>query len=321
VLLADLNNVAGAAVLAREWAQKFEYPEYIDLGDFVNELALQLPQNVAVKSASENILKALGLTTEHGFVIQNARCGPKEKRASGLSIYFPTSGNYSPDYSDLTFCKEGNWRKFLEALLVQKSQVVQVSREEKQRPNGDSASVEPIQTVVPQGGTPPQDGVPLKLAQREAEGWMQPLKEGVAAILALGVVGFTLSIALYAIMHVAQDKFSSAKDIIMLLLGPFGTVLGYYFGRLPADARAAQAQQQTAQAQQQAAEADSKTAQLTNQTLNVVQKADELATKASGTIAAAQTRGLRGEQIAPVDEEVRRLRSETKKLLDIAVRR
>ncbi|MGO9371483.1 MAG: clostripain-related cysteine peptidase [Syntrophobacteraceae bacterium] len=347
VLLTDLNNVAGAAVLAREWAQKFEYPEYIDLGDFAKQLARQLPQNTEVKSATDNILKALDLTTQYGFVIQNVTCGPNVQRASGVSIYFPASENYSPDYSNLTFSKEGSWRKFLEALLEQKSPAVQEIPEEKPTPKEELAPVEPIQVEMTQAVTPSQAGTPVtqavtpsqtgtlvtqvatlseagtpsQLARRETEGWMQYLKEGVAAILALAVVGFTLIIALYAIIKVAQPNFGSAKDIIMLLLGPFGTVLGYYFGRLPADARAAQAQQQTAEAQKDASEAKANAYQVSGQGLNVANLANELAAKASGTVAVAQRRGIRDEDITLVSEGVNRLRAETMKLIELARRR
>jgi hypothetical protein len=43
---------------------------------------------------------------------------------------------------------------------------------------------------------------------------------------------------------VDQQKMSDAKDILLLMLGLAGVVIGYYFGRVPADARATQAQQQ-----------------------------------------------------------------------------
>ncbi len=117
VLLADLDNVAGAVSLARDRAQKFEMPEYVDVGDFAGQVIQRLPQNAKVKSAADNVLKALSPTTKNGLVIQNAKCGPKVQRASGVSIYFPHPEDYAPDYSDLAFSKEGSWRKFLEALF------------------------------------------------------------------------------------------------------------------------------------------------------------------------------------------------------------
>ncbi len=118
VLLADLDNaVAGAVTLARDRAQKFEVPEYVDLGDLAGQIIQRLPRNAKVRSAAENILKVLSPTTQNAFVIQNTMCGPTVKRASGVSIYFPHPEDYSPDYRDLAFSKEGSWRKFLEALF------------------------------------------------------------------------------------------------------------------------------------------------------------------------------------------------------------
>jgi hypothetical protein len=54
-------------------------------------------------------------------------------------------------------------------------------------------------------------------------------------------------------------ELSQSKDILLLVLGLAGVVVGYYFGRVPADARASQAQQQandaTAQTEQVNAQA------------------------------------------------------------------
>jgi cysteine peptidase C11 family protein len=117
VLLADLAKVAGAVSLARDQAQKFEMPEYIDLADFAQQLARRLPQNVKVKAAAKKLLTALTPTTGTGLVIHNATCGPKVQRAHGVSIYFPHKEDYSPDYSDLAFSKHGKWQKLLKALF------------------------------------------------------------------------------------------------------------------------------------------------------------------------------------------------------------
>lgn len=117
VLLADLNNVAGAVGLARDRAQKFEMPEYIDLGDFAMQIARRLPQNAKAKAAADKILKALGAATGNGLVIRNVACGAKVQRATGVSIYFPHPEDYAPDYSDLAFSKDGRWKTFLEALF------------------------------------------------------------------------------------------------------------------------------------------------------------------------------------------------------------
>jgi hypothetical protein len=116
-LLADLHTVAGAVLLARDRAQKFEMPEYIDLGDFAKQLAQRLPQNAAVKAAADKVQQALSPATGTGLVLQNATSGSTVQRATGVSIYFPHSEEYAPDYKDLLFSKDGRWKPFLEALF------------------------------------------------------------------------------------------------------------------------------------------------------------------------------------------------------------
>jgi hypothetical protein len=89
---------------------------------------------------------------------------------------------------------------------------------------------------------------------------IQAFKEVITALLGLAVVGYTLILAGNTLALVGQpQKLSDAKDILTLVLGLAGVVVGYYFGRVPADARASQAQQQaneaTAQAEQVSAQA------------------------------------------------------------------
>ncbi len=115
VLINGLNNdTAGAISLAKEKAQKFEMPEYLDLGDYAKQLLKTMGQNPDVKKAAEDILSALQPETGSGFVIANATWGSKVQKATGVSIYFPAQpGNYSADYADLEFSKDGEWNKFL----------------------------------------------------------------------------------------------------------------------------------------------------------------------------------------------------------------
>lgn len=89
---------------------------------------------------------------------------------------------------------------------------------------------------------------------------IQAFKEVVTALLGLAVVIYTLILAGNTLALVGQpEKLSDAKDVLLLILGLAGVVVGYYFGRVPADARASQAQQQandaTAQAEQVNAQA------------------------------------------------------------------
>jgi hypothetical protein len=99
----------------------------------------------------------------------------------------------------------------------------------------------------------------------KGRGWtpeqiLQAVKEGVTALLGIILVGYTLNLASRVFTYVGDpDKLSDAKDVLMLMLGLAGVVIGYYFGRVPADARATQAQEQaytaTAQAEQVRAKA------------------------------------------------------------------
>ena len=116
-LLADLNTVAGTVSLARDRAQKFAMPEYIDLGDFAAQLAQRLPQNAQVQAAASSVQAALNPKAPNAFVIDNATCGRKMARATGVSIYFPQAEDYAPDYSDLLFSQQGKWMAFLQALF------------------------------------------------------------------------------------------------------------------------------------------------------------------------------------------------------------
>jgi hypothetical protein len=89
---------------------------------------------------------------------------------------------------------------------------------------------------------------------------VQAFKEVITALLGLAVVIYTLILAGNTLTLVGQpEELSDAKDVLLLILGLAGVVLGYYFGRVPADARASQAQQQandaTAQAEQVNAQA------------------------------------------------------------------
>jgi hypothetical protein len=74
---------------------------------------------------------------------------------------------------------------------------------------------------------------------------LQALKEVVTAALGLLIVIFTLVMAYQVFTYVGDEqRISDAKDVLLLVMGLAGVVIGYYFGRVPADARAAQAQGQ-----------------------------------------------------------------------------
>lgn len=117
LLLADLPGIAGAVTLARDRAQKFDMPEYIDLGDFVAQLAQRVPHSPKLQTAVRNVQASLHPASPGAFVIQNATIGAAMARATGVSIYFPHPQDYAPDYAALLFSQHGRWKAFLEALF------------------------------------------------------------------------------------------------------------------------------------------------------------------------------------------------------------
>lgn len=64
---------------------------------------------------------------------------------------------------------------------------------------------------------------------------LQAVKEVVTAALGLIIVIFTLGMAYRVFTYVGEnEKISDSKDVLMLVLGLAGVVIGYYFGRMPA---------------------------------------------------------------------------------------
>jgi hypothetical protein len=89
----------------------------------------------------------------------------------------------------------------------------------------------PASPVTPTGWTPEQ--------------YVQIFKEIVTASLAFALVLLMATTTNTTLQNVGdKDRMAAAKDILLVLVGLLGVVLGYYFGRVPADARAAEAQRQ-----------------------------------------------------------------------------
>lgn len=125
---------------------------------------------------------------------------------------------------------------------------------------------------------------------------MQAFKEIVTAIMGLAVVIFTLVLAWSSLTYSANDaQMSNVKDILLLVLGLSGVVIGYYFGRIPADARTTLANAKAEKAAVQASAA--------------ADGLDNVIAKATGGAAA---RGAGGDQAAEENaaaiEELRRVR-------------
>lgn len=73
---------------------------------------------------------------------------------------------------------------------------------------------------------------------------IQLVKEGVTAILGILILVFTLVLVFKTFELIGnpdKTQLAAGKDILQILLGLAGVVLGYYFGKVPADAQAARA--------------------------------------------------------------------------------
>lgn len=72
---------------------------------------------------------------------------------------------------------------------------------------------------------------------------MQDIREIVTAILGIAIVIFTLALTGLAFSMAGEGpRMQDAITVLTLLFGLSGVVVGYYFGRLPAEAHAVEAQ-------------------------------------------------------------------------------
>lgn len=91
--------------------QKFDMPDFIDLGNFCQELAGR-SKTAAVKTATKGVLACL--QSDGGFVINQRHKGSGVSGATGVAIYFPR-GPVNKVYGRLDFTKATAWKAFLEA--------------------------------------------------------------------------------------------------------------------------------------------------------------------------------------------------------------
>jgi hypothetical protein len=143
---------------------------------------------------------------------------------------------------------------------------------------------------------------------------IQAFKEVVTAILGVMVVGYTLYLAWNTFAYVGQQqKMTDAKDVLLLMLGLAGVVVGYYFGRVPADARAAQAQEQANAATAQTEQVNAQAQAMANQVEQVMDKI---------TPAAAAARGAGAQPLDTlIAPDLQRLRDELRALASMSRRR
>jgi hypothetical protein len=130
----------------------------------------------------------------------------------------------------------------------------------------------PASQTAPAQPTPAGSGAALPAAPTApTDARAQWLKEVVAAALGLLLVGGTVVMAFVILTKTGPD-LQAAKDILLVLTSLTGVVLGYYFGRIPSDARAAQAQQVADRAQQETAEVKTRARGLADQVESIVDR-------------------------------------------------
>jgi hypothetical protein len=79
------------------------------------------------------------------------------------------------------------------------------------------------------------------------------MKDLVTCILAFGIAGVTLYmvVATFVGASGSADTFKNEKDVLLYGLSLLGAIIGYYFGRVPAELHAQQATAQANKAQDQ----------------------------------------------------------------------
>jgi Clostripain family len=91
--------------------QRFDTPDFVDLGHFCVELSRRT-KTAALKAAAKHTLAAL--ERGNGFVLAERHKGENVANASGVAIYFPR-GPVNKAYARLDFAKKTAWPKFLAA--------------------------------------------------------------------------------------------------------------------------------------------------------------------------------------------------------------
>jgi uncharacterized membrane protein len=114
LLRANASTFHDEIKLARDKAQTFSTLDYIDLGNFTEQLLLTLPQNEtelrgSVAQVMENVTTTV-IAEDHGI----GRSG-----STGLSFYFPRYG-VAWNYANIQMSLEGRWDEFLAAYFDRK---------------------------------------------------------------------------------------------------------------------------------------------------------------------------------------------------------
>jgi len=144
---------------------------------------------------------------------------------------------------------------------------------------------------------------------------LQVLREGMAVVISmviLGLAAWTIGQTFLAARGDSVDAYNREKDIMLYVVSLFGTVTGYYLGRVPAEVNARRAESAANAAQQQLAESQEKLGLANAQAAAGVRASKRLAkttselknvSEAIGKVRAPRavggTLGIRGEDDTP----------------------
>jgi hypothetical protein len=152
------------------------------------------------------------------------------------------------------------WKALEDANLVQRAQptvrTIHTSTSAPATPVASSIAPQPDSTRSPQpdgenheganAGQPSQSMINLMAM------WDKRMligRELITNVLGALIVLVTLVIAIVTIFSVGNaSTYAAAKDVLLFMNGLVGVVLGYYFGRVPADARADKAESEAKKA-------------------------------------------------------------------------
>lgn len=148
-------------------------------------------------------------------------------------------------------------------------------------PPARPVSPPPVPQGVPAMNDNPPATQPTDSARAKAETFILIFKEVVTAIIAI-LIAVTALLLVANLVPMLGDpaKMTQGKELLSTITGLFGVVLGYYFGRIPADARAAQAQEQAVKATQQGEQAAARSDMVSARAEELADQAKELVSQA-----------------------------------------
>jgi hypothetical protein len=123
-------------------------------------------------------------------------------------------------------------------------------------------------------------------------------KEYVAALLSIAIVGFTIYCMLKmfkAPENISDTLWQHQSTILQVAIGLAGTVTGYYFGRIPAERAAANAQQTANNAQQTVASATSLAERTSSEATRIRTQVNEVLKTVRTPTGGGGVRGLEGD--------------------------